>query len=336
MPINIQDVALKAGVCITTVSRVLNQNGRVRESNRQKVLRAIEELGYNPNAAARTLAKGKTEVLGVILPTLNDPFWADLVTAIEQAAFDEGYLVVLALTLDNSDEVIEKHWVKIFSEGRVDGILLVAPEYETDYITELRNRNFPLVLLDNNVNNLKVPSVVVDNLKGGTMATEHLLGLGHTRIGHIAGDLKYQSARERLQGFREAMSRAGVAVRQDWVREGDFHFEKAFQIAGAWLEQPDRPTAIFAADDDMAAAVMEAARELQLKLPDDLSIVGYDDSPFGSRVRPRLTTVRQPARAMAREAVQLLLRYMAAKPPRAKTVVIAPELIVRESARRLP
>jgi LacI family transcriptional regulator len=336
MPINIHDVALKAGVCITTVSRVLNHNGRVRESNRQKVLRAIEELGYNPNAAARTLAKGKTEVLGVILPTLNDPFWADLVTAIEQAAFEEGYLVVLALTLDNSDEVIEKHWVKIFSEGRVDGILLVAPEYETDYITELRNRNFPLVLLDNNVNNLKVPSVVVDNLKGGTMATEHLLGLGHTRIGHIAGDLKYQSARERLQGFREAMSRAGVAVRQDWVGEGDFHFEKAFQIAGAWLERPDRPTAIFAADDDMAAAVMEAARELQLKLPDDLSIVGYDDSPFGSRVRPRLTTVRQPARAMAGEAVQLLLRYMAAKPPRAKTVVIAPELIVRESALRLP
>ena len=335
MPINIQDVAVKAGVCVTTVSLVLNNNGRVRESNRQKVLQAIADLGYNPNAAARTLAKGKTEVLGIILPTLNDPFWADLVTAIERAAFEEGYLVALALTLDNSDEVIKKLWVKLFSESRVDGIMVIAPEYETDYISELRSRDFPLVLLDNNENNLKVPSVVVDNLKGGYLATRHLIELGHTRIGHIVGDLKYQSARGRLQGFRNAMNQAGLAIREEWVCEGGFHFERAFRIASEWLTRPERPTAIFAADDDMASGLVEAARQLHLKLPEDLSIVGYDDSPFCSRVLPRLTTVRQPAAAMAKEAVQLLLRYIAAKPPRTKTAVIAPELIVRESTQRI-
>jgi DNA-binding LacI/PurR family transcriptional regulator len=331
MPINIEDVALKAGVCVTTVSRVLNNNGNVRESNRQKVLQAIAELDYNPNAAARTLAKGKSDTLGVILPTLKDPFWADLVGEIEKAAYDEGYLIVLALTQENQDKLNEKHWIRVFSEGRVDGILLIAPENETDDILELRNRDFPLVLLDNNANNLKVPSIIVDNIRGGYLATQHLIKLGHTKIGHIVGDLRYQSARDRLQGFRNALNQYGIPPIEPWIQQGDFVFKKAYEISLEWLSKPDRPTAIFAADDDMAAGIVEAARCLNISIPKELSIIGYDDSPYCARVIPRLSTLRQPTIAMAKEAVQFLLRFIENKPPRHKTVSISPELVIRES-----
>ncbi|HBE78795.1 MAG TPA: LacI family transcriptional regulator [Firmicutes bacterium] len=331
MPINIVDVANKAGVCITTVSRVLNNNGQVRESNRLKVNQAIAELGYNRNAAARTLVRGKSETLGIVVPTLNDPFWADLVTQIEHAAFDHGYLVVLALTTDNNDEVIEKRWIKVFSEGRVDGIFLIAPGYESDYISELRIRNFPFVLLDNNQNTLKMPSIIVDNTEGGYLATRHLIELGHKRIGHIAGNLKHQSARERLQGYYKALNQFDLAVDEHLIGQGNFAVKEAFRIATEWLSQKQRPTAIFAADDTMALACLEAARRLNLEIPRDLSIIGYDDSSICSVVTPCLSTIKQPTSAMASEAVQLLLKYLENKTPRNKTVIISPELIVRES-----
>jgi LacI family transcriptional regulator, galactose operon repressor len=331
MPINIVDVANKAGVCITTVSRVLNNNNQVRESNRRKVCQAITELGYNRNAAARTLVRGKSETFGIIVPTLNDPFWADLVTQIEHASFGEGYLVVLALTTDNNDEVIEKRWIKVFSEGRVDGLFLIAPGHEIDYISELRIRNFPFVLLDNNQNNSKMPSIIVDNTEGGYLATKHLIELGHRRIGHIAGNLKHQSARDRLQGYYKALKQFNLEVDDQLIGHGNFVVKEAFRIATEWLSQKQRPTAIFAADDTMALASLEAARRLNFEIPRDLSIIGYDDSPICTAITPCLSTIKQPTAAMAREAVQLLLRYIENKTPRNKTVVISPELIVRES-----
>ena len=334
MPIRIADVAKKAGVCITTVSRVLNNHTQVRQANREKVLQAIKELGYNPNAAARALSKGTNETLGVVIRTLNDPYWADLVERIEQAALDNGYLVVLAVVNDK-DFNMEKRWARIFSEGRTDGMILVSPQKEADYLMDLKESDFPVVLVDNNRGDWDLPSVVVDNVEGGRLATRHLLDLGHTRIAHIVGRTEYSAARDRLEGYRAAYEEVGVAVPEDLVGYGNYDFQEAQRITTEWLSLRERPTAIFAFDDVMAMAVMNAARSLGVGIPEELSLVGFDDSPVCDWLLPPLTSVRQPAEAMAEQAVSTVLRYIKNRPPRQKVCVVSPRLTVRQSTRRL-
>lgn len=334
MSFNIADVAKKSGVCITTVSRVLNNNGKVRESNRQKVLTAIKEMGYNPNAAARALSKGKTYTLGVIIRTLNDFYWADLVEKIEQAALDKGYLMVLAVVNDR-DCNMEKRWVKVFSEGRTDGILLISPMKEAEYLMDLQISNFPVVLLDNNESDIRMPSVAVDDVKGGYLAVKHLIDNGHTAIGHIAGSIKYQAAINRIEGYKTALKEAGIQIRDDLIGYSEYDFNTAYKISREWLSGKDRPSAIFAFDDSMAMAVINAAKSLNLSIPDDLSIVGYDDGPVCSWIVPKMTSVRQQVKQMAEEAVGMLVRYIQSKPPRCKTVNVQPELIVRDSVRKV-
>jgi DNA-binding LacI/PurR family transcriptional regulator len=328
--IRIADVAEKAGVCITTVSRVLNNNTQVRESNRQKVLQTIQALGYNPNAAARALSKGTKDTLGVIIRTLNDPYWADLVEKIEQEALERGYLVVLAVVNDR-DFSMEKRWAKIFSEGRTDGMILVSPQKEADYIMDLRESNFPVVIVDNNSGNIDMPSVVVDNVEGGRLATAHLLALGHTRIGHLVGRTEYSAARDRMAGYRLAHTEAGLDVRQDLVRYCNYDFGDAQRIAREWLSSSERPTAVFAFDDVMAIAVMNAAQSLRMTIPGDLSVVGFDDGPVCKWLMPPLTSVRQPSQEVAKEAVNIVFRYIQKRPPRQKVLTVSPTLVVRES-----
>lgn len=330
MSFNIADVAQKSGVCITTVSRVLNNHGKVREGNRQKVLAAIKEMGYNPNAAARALSKGRTYTIGVIVRTLNDSYWADLVEKIEQAALDKGYLLVLAVVNDH-DYNMEKRWVKIFSEGRTDGILLISPMKEAEYLMDLRSSNFPVVLLDNSESEIRMPSIAVDDVKGGYLAVKHLIDNGHKRIGHIVGLLKYQAPKDRLEGYKLALTDAGIRISENLIGYSEYDFDNTYRITCEWLSRNERPTAIFAFDDIMAMAVMNAARSLNLSISKDLSIIGYDDGPICSWIVPKLTSVRQPVKQIAEEAVDMLVKYIENKPPRSKTIYVQPELIVRDS-----
>ncbi|THF77081.1 LacI family DNA-binding transcriptional regulator [Cohnella fermenti] len=325
MKASIFDVARKSGLSVVTVSRVINNAASVRPANREKVLRAMRELDYQPNASARSLAKGRTGVIGLTLTTLHDSFFDAVVKEANERLAERGYLLSLSIATGYNDSFHHP----LFQEDRVDGILLLSPIDEDEYVTELRRKNIPFVLIDNSESHSSVPSVVVDNFKGGCEATRHLIGLGHTSIAHIGGTGSFLSSRERERGFLFAMEEAGLAPHS--VERGEFEISSGYRIAKRWIESGTLPSAVFAADDYIALGVLDACKNEGIRVPRDLSIVGFDDQHLAAEFRPALTTVRQPAGEIAAAAVDLLLGIMA-EPAKPGTVVqIEPKLIVRES-----
>ncbi|MBB6733118.1 LacI family DNA-binding transcriptional regulator [Cohnella zeiphila] len=326
MKVSIFDVARRAGLSVVTVSRVLNGAASVRDKNREKVLQAMKELDYRPNASARSLAKGKTGIIGLTLRTLQDSFFDAVAKEINDRLAERGYY--LALSVSPEGEGSPAH--STFKEDRVDGVLLLSPIREDESVLELKRRKIPVVLLDNQMRHSPAPSVIVDNFKGGFDAACHLIGLGHRRISHIAGPGPFLSSRERERGFRAAMAEAGLQPFS--VERGTFRISSGYEIAERWIRADRLPTAVFAADDNIALGVMDACKNAGLRLPRDLSVVGFDDQPYAAEFRPGLTTVRQPAGQIARHGVELLLKRIEGAPQRSVTVKLEPELVVRESA----
>ncbi|MDK8183060.1 LacI family DNA-binding transcriptional regulator [Paenibacillus sp. UMB4589-SE434] len=332
MKVSIFDVAKKAGLSVVTVSRVLNNAKTVREKNRQKVLQAMKELDYHPNAAARSLAKGKTGVIGVIVTTLQDSFLDSVVQNVSSQLKDYGYYLALSVANYPTEE---GHGTELIQEDRVDGLLILSAVHEELYIVELKKRKIPFVLIDNQVMQPSVSCVLVDNLKGGYEATQHLIDLGHKRIAHIRGPAFFLSAHERERGFMQAMAEAGLEPFA--VETGDFSITSGYEAMMRWIESGNVPEAIFAADDFMAIGAINALTEAGYKVPRDVSIVGYDDQILASQLKPRLTTMKQPAEQIARMAVDVLMKQVNGTNKRSMTFKFDSELVVREStAPRLP
>lgn len=330
MAVNIYDVAKRAGVCVVTVSRVINGVASVRESNRQKVLRAMDELGYTPSAAARALARGNSGVLGMLVPILTDPFMAEVVTGAAETARRYDLLLMLCITGEDEKEVGAA--VKMYSEGRVDGMLVLAPASRS-LAPRLRKSKAPFVLLDQDSPSSSAVSVTVNNFQAGYLATKHLIELGHRRIGHLSGTPTYQSSSDRVRGFEAAMHEHGLPFKE-MIRPCHFNPMAGYLVAKQWLSESDRPTAIFAADDQMAFGVYQAAGDLGLDIPRDLSLVGVDDNPLCQYVGAGLTTVRQPMREMGSLGVHLLDRMLAKEDISGTIRVLEPQLVVRGSTGR--
>lgn len=324
MKVNIYDVARKSGLSVVTVSRVLNNAASVREGNRDKVLRAMEELGYRPNASARSLAKGRTGVIGLTLTTLHDAFLDAVVKEVADRLAEQGYF--LALSVTPSYEASHR---SLFQHDRVDGVILLSPVEEDAYVKELKQNRIPFVMLDNQHPNPSVASVLVDNFKGGYEAAKHLIDLGHRDIAHIRGAEPFLSSRERERGFEAAMREAGLTPYR--VERGNFDIESGYEIASRWIETGRLPTAVFAGDDYMAIGVMDACKNAGVKVPSELSVVGFDDQLLASQLRPLLTTVRQPARALGRNGVEILLSLIDGAARGDEKVVLQPELVIRAS-----
>ncbi|MFC5453179.1 LacI family DNA-binding transcriptional regulator [Paenibacillus aestuarii] len=327
MKVSIFDVAKKSGLSVVTVSRVINQAGTVREKNRQKVLQAMKELDYRPNAAARSLARGKTGIIGLAITTLHDSFMDAVVKEINERLTARGYFLALAI----SPEVFSSFEQSLFQEDRVDGVILLSPVHEDSVVMELKKKKLPFILLDNQHVHASVSSVLVDNFKGGYEATKHLIELGHTEIAHIRGRNLFLSSIERERGFVMAMQEAGLDP--SWIEEGDFSITSGYQAVSRWMQAGRRPSAVFAADDLTAFGVIDAYKNHGFQVPRDLSIVGFDDQIYSSEFRPMLTTVRQPAEQMGKHAVEMLLKRIDGETKRNATVVLEPELIIRESTR---
>lgn len=327
MKVSIFDVAKKAGLSVVTVSRVLNQSPSVREKNREKVLQAMKELDYQPNAAARSLAKGKTGIIGLTLTTLNDSVFDAVVKEIGDRLAERGYF--LTLSIAGYEEPFHR---ALFQEDRVDGVILLSPTREDEYVMELKKKKIPFVLLDNQLRGSPAPSVIVDNYKGGYEAAKHLIGLGHTRIAHIAGPEWFLSSTERERGFRDALAEAGLEPFA--VERASFEIPAGYAIARRWIDEGRLPSAVFAADDYIALGVADALKNEGLRVPRDLSIVGFDDQNVASGFRPMLTTIRQPAELIGRHGVELLLKWIDGTSRRNVTVQLEPELILRESTAR--
>lgn len=325
--ISILDVVAKSGVSLVTVSKVLNHSATVRESNRLKVLQAIKELDYRPNSAARSLARGKTGLIGLTLDSLQDTVFDGIVQSVNESLEEQGYLLALSVASPSKGEANQQDNF-LFQEDRVDGIIVLSPQNEKNYVLELKRKKIPFVIIDNHLEATSALTVNVDNYKGGYEATKHLLGLGHIRIAHVTGPIHFLSVRERKRGFEAALNEAGLSPLI--VSNTDFSIRNGFTIAKEWLSGGTIPTAVFAGDDGLALGVMKAFQSEGYNIPRDVSVIGFDDQVFASEIHPLLTTVRQPMVEMGQQAVRLLLRLIQGF-KRNTSVLLQPNLIIRES-----
>ena len=329
--VSIEDVARLAGVSITTVSRVINKFGSVKEKNKLAVLEAVKELKFQPSLFAQRLAKGKSNVVALVIPRYEGVFYSfyalELIRGIGTLCAVLKLDLLLHLTDSRSTPNLRGAGGIIFSD-------LIGNRHQLD---DAMSNNIPCVVINNRVEDLDVDCLSIDNTGGAVQAVEYLISLGHKKIAHISGDVVTQAAAQRLEGYKQALKKKGIALREDYIQKTDYSRGQARQAAENLLKLPDPPSAIFVASDSMALEVMAVAKEeAGRKLPDDLSIVGFDDNPSGLYGPVALTTVRQPLIKMAEESVKRLNVLMAAeKKPKAEKIILPTELVIRESCRAL-
>lgn len=331
MPVTRNDVAKRAGVSPATVSYVINQGPRpVSAKARAKVLKAIEETGYEPSQIARSLRLKKTNTLAIILPDNSNPFFASLERAVSEAAFGAGYSLITCHSAYDVDR--EAAFVSLIRSKQVDGVILAPAAHAVPALERLSQYKIPVVVVDRKVRSPLVPCVTADDFRGGRLATEHLLALGHRRIACIVRPFYLEHSMDRVRGYRAALKRHGVDPRPEWVVKGGFSFEAGAQAMRQILTLTPRPTAVFAYNDIQAIGAMHAIGEAGLAIPADFSVVGFDDIPEAGYTNPSLTTVSQPKREMGQVAVELLVHMLAeGSSGRKNRIVLKTELIVRGS-----
>ena len=324
-----RDVAEQAGVSVTTVSHVINNSRPVKPETRTRVENTMQVLGYQPNVLARSLRRGKTNTIGVILPDNANPYFADVVRGIEDTSFSHGYSVILC----NSDNDLDKEhlYTNVLIEKQVDGIIFVAAGLSAENIQNLQKRGVPSVLVDRQVPGVQLDSVFANNQQGGYLATRHVIDLQHTLIACIAGPHGVRSSSERVSGYRKALESAGLRFDPDWVFEGDFQYQSGYEAAKYLSEQESRPTAVFACNDLMAIGAYRYAHEHHIHIPQELSIIGFDDIRLAAYTNPPLTTIHQSKDKMGSQAAELLLGRIANQDLGTRQEIIDVQLMVRDS-----
>ncbi|MDX9956119.1 MAG: LacI family DNA-binding transcriptional regulator [Anaerolineae bacterium] len=325
----IVDVAAKAGVSFGTVSRVINNDVHVRPATRERVLQAMEQLGFVANRQARSLAGGKTGAIGLLVPDLGTSYIGEIIRGIDAELTLQELDLILYTTHRTASK--EANYVANLAQGMVDGLLLVLPRNPADYVGTLTQRNFPFVLIDHQGTGKECPAVGATNWQGAFDATEHLLKLGHRRIGFITGSMDLGCAQDRLAGYRAALRTHHIPYTDELIYEGTFFQPDGFTGALALLDVPDPPTAIFASNDVMAMGAMDAIRQRSLRVPDDIAVLGFDDIPQAALVRPALTTIQQPLEKMGRVATQMLLDLLEAPESKIQRIELPTKLIIRDS-----
>ena len=341
--VTIYDVAARAGVSIKTVSRVMNKEPNVRPAMRDRVLLAAGELGYSPNLSARSLAGSRSFVIAVFVDAaLTIDHWrsergADYLSRIQLGATLEcreaGYHLLIEL-IDHEGPQVRQEVAALLAALKPDGVILTPPSSDNPVVLELLDKaGTPYVRLGPERAEGLGPRVHMDDVAAAREMTEHLIGLGHKRIGFIVGEPRYGASQARREGYLEAMKAHGLPVSDGLVRQGDFTFQSGMAEAKALLALPDRPTAIFASNDDMALGCVAAIAEAGLMTPGDVSVAGFDDSPSARFSRPQLTTVRQPVAEMSSVAAKLLIAQAKPSEPaeRPEDILLPFELIHRAS-----
>ncbi len=329
--ITIVDVAKQAGVSFGTVSRVINNDVHVKKETRERVVETMERLGFVANRQARSLAGGKSNSIGVLVPDLGTGYIGEIIRGIDAELSLTDLDLILYTTHRTASK--ETNYVTNLATGMVDGLLLVLPRSPADFIGNLTQSKFPFVLIDHQGAGRDCPSVGAANWQGGYNATEYLTNLGHTRIGFITGSMDLGCAVDRLDGYRSALRTYHIPDAPELIYEGDFFQPDGYSGAQAMLDLPEPPTAIFASNDVMAMGVMDAVRNRGLRVPDDVSVVGFDDIPQASLVRPALTTINQPLEKMGRVATQMLLDLLKHPEKKADRIELPTHLIVRDSCK---
>lgn len=326
------DIAKLAGVSQSTVSRVINNNPRITEETREKVFAAMRELGYTPNAAARTLITGRSHLIGLVVSNIANPFYPLVIEGIVASAEEHDYNVILGNTQESPRRQMD--YLKLLVEHQVDGVILTsALASSRDTLEHFRRGGTPLVLVNRVLDGSNVDSVHIDNRHGGYRATSHLISLGRRRIAYAGGRPDSSTHQHRYEGYRQAMAEAGLAIDKTLVTSGDFTQLSGTISAHHLLAVPERPDAVVCSDDLIALGLIDALLGAGVDVPDDIAVVGFDDIPLASLRQIGLTTVRQPAAELGQRAFQLLLRRLEGQEVDADPVeeVLPAELVVRST-----
>lgn len=327
-PTSIKDIARAAKVSHSTVSRALRNSPLVNRETTERIQKIARDSGYRVSAVARSLVTSKTRTIGVVVTTVSDPFIAEVVNGVENMANTHGYSVFLANS--NADPVREATVVQSFEERRVDGIVVMASRVGALYMAHLSKMKIPIVLINNYRLGEFVYSVAIDNLTAAREATSHLIQLGHTRIAYIGDRDGFQSDTDRFGGYRQALEHADISFQPELVAHGNGTPAGGEEAMDQLLRLPNKPTAVFCYNDMSAIGGLRAARAHKLRVPEDLSIVGFDDLFLASYAQPPLTTVRQPKERMGQMATEIVMKLLAGTSCEFN-VKVQGELIVRES-----
>jgi LacI family transcriptional regulator len=328
-------VAEAAKVSIFTVSAVLNGTSVVSDELRERVEAAIRLTGYKRNAVARSLKTGRTQTVGVIIGDITNPFYTDVVAAIQQVLYRAGYGVMLCCN-DRNVTLQEDH-IAVLRDRMVDGLIISPTGDDAQLRTALEHTHVPVVLIDRILDGLECDAVIIDNRSAVDSAMRYLISLGHRRIGFVSGMLESFTGRERLAGYHEALEQNGIAREAELVQLGNFRIDEAYNATLRLMNSANPPTAIFSSNNQMVIGVMKALGHLGLSCPEDVSVAGLDDFPWADAFRPQLTTVAQPVRGIGEQAAHLLLERLDGRAKgKGRRVVLNGELKVRESCRRVP
>ena len=335
--VSIKDVAKLAGVSIATVSRCLNNPERVREKTRIRVRDAILKTGYSPNTLAQSFRRGKTNVILVVLPSVGDPFFTDVMTGIRSVAIEKGYSLLINETQFNTMTADEIGAMVVSRQA--DGIILLAamPPFGTEILSARSHRALPIVIGCETISQdlATFPSVHIDNVAAAQEASNYLIASGHRRIAFIHGLEQSLLTRDREYGYRSAMRKAGLAIEEGWVVEGKLSIDGAIKATRQLLNHAHRPTAIFCANDEMAMGCYHEIRSAGLRIPGDISIMGFDDIRYAEILDPPLTTIFQPAEEIGERVMYRLLReFEEGRTRNGEPEIVPHKLIIRQSVSR--
>ncbi|MDP4493572.1 substrate-binding domain-containing protein [Vibrio sp. AH4] len=325
-----KDIARLAGVSTSTVSHVINKSRFVSDEIAERVNNAAQQLNYAPSALARSLKMNRTKTIGMLVTTSTNPFFGEVVKGVERSCYHKGYNLILCNTEGDNQRM--KASINTLLQKRVDGLLLMCSTLEGERLDVFdRYPDIPVVVMDWGPILFASDKIQDNSLQGGYMAAKHLIECGHREIGCITGPLIRHQAQMRYEGYKRALAEAGIAINPDWIVESDFECEGGYQAFEKLYERGKLPSALFVCNDMMAMGVIQAANQRGLRIPDDLSLIGYDDVHIAKFMTPALTTIHQPKYRLGKAAVDTLLYRLENPDTTAQVVQLEPTLVVRSS-----
>jgi len=333
MNVTIYDVAREANVSMATVSRVVNGNPNVKPTTRKKVLEAIERLGYRPNAVARGLASKKTTTVGVIIPDISSIFYSELARGIEDIATMYKYNIILSNSDQNMDK--ELHLLNTMLGKQVDGIVFMGSHVTEKHVEEFKKSPVPIVLAASIEQSNTIPSVTIDYETAAKDAITALVQNGHKRIAYVSGPYEDQVGVKKLEGYKLGLEMANIPFDEELVIEGDFSYDSGIEAYEKINELTDKPTAIFVGTDEMAVGVIHGVMDQGLTIPEDIEVIGFDNTRLATMVRPRLTTVVQPMYDIGAVAMRLLTKYMTKEEVEDHIVVLPHRIEFRQTTKNM-
>ncbi|EGR1859363.1 substrate-binding domain-containing protein [Vibrio cholerae] len=329
-----KDIARLAGVSTSTVSHVINKSRFVSDEIAERVNNAAQQLNYAPSALARSLKMNRTKTIGMLVTTSTNPFFGEVVKGVERSCYHQGYNLILCNTEGDNQRM--KASINTLLQKRVDGLLLMCSTLEGERLDVFdRYPDIPIVVMDWGPILFASDKIQDNSLQGGYMAAKHLIECGHKEIGCITGPLIRHQAQMRYEGYKRALAEAGIAINPDWIVESDFECEGGYQAFEKLYERGKLPSALFVSNDMMAMGVIQAASQRGLRVPGDLSLIGYDDVHIAKFMTPALTTIHQPKYRLGKAAVDTLLYRLENPDTTAQVVQLEPTLVVRNSVRKL-